>query len=219
MDLILKTRIDLLSVLALGTQPGLFCRKSICFRRSFPRLAILWNGEPLRCEKCYKDGLTCSGRNRLCDYDLKTCVVVLVEYTHYGKPQLRAVKACEHTNVCNTPLQYLNMGRGIYERSNVICCIGEACKTAAPRFQPGFITPNGKSCPACFATDISHCGSARVDCSGNEFHCISTFHEVWEHGGEAKGESPSTEMRERDWRVMISKKGRTFTSEGSLTCL
>nr|XP_060640308.1 phospholipase A2 inhibitor and Ly6/PLAUR domain-containing protein-like [Anolis sagrei ordinatus] len=144
--------------------------------------AVLRSGEPLRCEKCYKDGLTCSGTNRLCDYHLQTCVVVLVEYTHYGKPQLRAVKTCEHTNVCNTPLQYLNMGRGIYERSNVICCIGEACKTAAPRFQPGFITPNGKSCPACFATDISHCGSARVDCSGNEFHCISTFHEVWEHG-------------------------------------
>ncbi|XP_067317750.1 phospholipase A2 inhibitor gamma subunit B-like [Anolis sagrei] len=144
--------------------------------------AVLRSGEPLRCEKCYKDGLTCSGRNRLCDYDLKTCVVVLVEYTHYGKPQLRAVKTCEHTNVCNTPLQYLNMGRGIYERSNVICCIGEACKTAAPRLQPGFINPNGKSCPACFATDISHCGSARVDCSGNEFYCMSTFHEVWEHG-------------------------------------
>nr|XP_060640306.1 phospholipase A2 inhibitor and Ly6/PLAUR domain-containing protein-like [Anolis sagrei ordinatus] len=139
---------------------------------------LMSQGEPLKCETCNQDGYTCRGPHWPCDDHFKTCVVVLVEHTHYGKPQLRTVKTCEHTRLCNRSMSYLNMGQGRYERSSIVCCIGEACKTAVPRFQPELIKPNGKSCPACFAPNTTGCGSARVDCSGNEDFCLNTMQRI-----------------------------------------
>nr|XP_060640309.1 phospholipase A2 inhibitor and Ly6/PLAUR domain-containing protein-like [Anolis sagrei ordinatus] len=144
--------------------------------------AVLKSGESLDCEICSRRGHMCSGRTLTCRADQQTCAAILIENTHLGKPQLTIKKTCERSRVCNPPLQSLNMGRGRYERTSVVCCIGEDCKSAAPRFQPGFIKPNGKSCPACFATSLSLCGSARVDCSGNEFHCMNAIHEMYTGG-------------------------------------
>nr|XP_008111988.1 PREDICTED: phospholipase A2 inhibitor and Ly6/PLAUR domain-containing protein [Anolis carolinensis]XP_008111989.1 PREDICTED: phospholipase A2 inhibitor and Ly6/PLAUR domain-containing protein [Anolis carolinensis] len=140
--------------------------------------AVLWSGESLICEVCNRDGLKCSGQNETCKAQLQTCAVVLVESTNWGKPRLRTVKTCERRYNCDTPVQSLNMGRGRYERSSVFCCIGEACKKSPPRFSPGFVQPNGRECPACFATQLSLCGSAKVDCSGKEIYCISTYQTI-----------------------------------------
>nr|XP_060640310.1 phospholipase A2 inhibitor and Ly6/PLAUR domain-containing protein-like [Anolis sagrei ordinatus] len=135
-------------------------------------------GRSFECEVCRSRSSTCSGHRQRCNRTQTICAVMLVENTHEGKPQLYAIKSCAERKMCNPPFQSLNMGRGRYERSKVICCEGNNCKKAVARFQPGFIMPNGKQCPACFAKSRSECGTARVDCSGDEYYCMEVMQSI-----------------------------------------
>uniref|UniRef100_H9G8Z7 Uncharacterized protein n=1 Tax=Anolis carolinensis TaxID=28377 RepID=H9G8Z7_ANOCA len=137
-------------------------------------------GNSLRCTSCNTDGTKCSGWFRTCGQNFDTCAVILIEDTYEGNRQWRGVKTCANSRVCQMPLQYMNMGRGRYERTSIICCRGNACRNAVPRFQPGFIKPNGRQCPACLASTRTECGSAKVSCSGDELYCIEAQQYIWQ---------------------------------------
>ncbi|XP_062818520.1 phospholipase A2 inhibitor and Ly6/PLAUR domain-containing protein isoform X1 [Anolis carolinensis] len=135
-------------------------------------VAVLRNGNSLDCETCQRDGIRCSGRFKTCKDDNDICIKALLENTDEGRRRLRTEMACANSRVCQMPLQYLNTGQGRYERTSIVCCRGNACRNAVPRFQPGFIKPNGRQCPACLASNRTECGSAKVSCSGDELYCI-----------------------------------------------
>nr|XP_016850267.1 PREDICTED: phospholipase A2 inhibitor and Ly6/PLAUR domain-containing protein isoform X1 [Anolis carolinensis] len=137
-------------------------------------------GNSLRCETCGRDGTRCTGSFRTCRGHNDICIKALLENTDEGRRRLRTEMTCERSRVCEVPLQYLNTGQGRYERTSVVCCLGNACRNAVPRFQPGFIKPNGRQCPACLASKRTECGSAKVSCSGDELYCIEVQQYIWQ---------------------------------------
>ncbi|KAH0631420.1 hypothetical protein JD844_005743 [Phrynosoma platyrhinos] len=127
----------------------------------------------LRCYTCQGLGSLCRGSNQICANGENTCFVSRIETTLDGPRKRMRVEGCASSTVCKKPLQYLNLGHGLHERTSIICCVGFACRNAFPRIPSGLVKPNGKECPACFAKTPATCEHRMVDCSGEETQCIA----------------------------------------------
>ncbi|KAH0631430.1 hypothetical protein JD844_005753 [Phrynosoma platyrhinos] len=90
-------------------------------------------GNSLWCTSCSREGTWCSGNKVICDRRVRSCFVSRIENTLDRERKLMTVEGCAPSSICKHPLQYLNIGQGLYELTSFVCCVGDACKTAAPR--------------------------------------------------------------------------------------
>ncbi|KAH0631423.1 hypothetical protein JD844_005746 [Phrynosoma platyrhinos] len=174
LDMIQESRFDSSD----SAPPGIFLITMQAVLGFFLIFAFLRRGTSLVCEVCFRVGTSCFGPVITCERGQNTCAFLLIENTFDGIPVKIAMKFCASSRICKKPLQYLNIGQGRFERTSIKCCAGRACKKVSPQFPLGLIKPNGKQCYACLVVQPSHCGTAMVDCSGEESHCLNVVQKV-----------------------------------------
>ncbi|XP_042295284.1 phospholipase A2 inhibitor and Ly6/PLAUR domain-containing protein-like [Sceloporus undulatus] len=135
-------------------------------------LLLAASGNALVCEVCSSIGTSCTGSLQICEADEDTCVIVVSENSLAGDIIHTIAKSCTNSSLCKQEPKYMNLGQGKIIRSSMICCVGDACRTAVPQIPP-IIQTNGKQCPACYALSDSGCNDReRVNCVGPENSCL-----------------------------------------------
>ncbi|XP_060640953.2 phospholipase A2 inhibitor gamma subunit B-like [Anolis sagrei] len=136
-------------------------------------LFLATSGNALYCEVCTGLGTSCTGGLQICSAGNDTCIIAVTENTLVGDTIQTIAKGCGSSSVCKVGVTYMNFGQGKKIRSNTICCVGEACRTAVPQIPPLITQTNGKHCPSCYAVSPSSCNEDEiVECVGPEDNCL-----------------------------------------------
>uniref|UniRef100_A0A6J0V6G9 Phospholipase A2 inhibitor and Ly6/PLAUR domain-containing protein-like n=1 Tax=Pogona vitticeps TaxID=103695 RepID=A0A6J0V6G9_9SAUR len=139
---------------------------SLCF-------VLVTTGATLECEVCAGVGTTCTGSMQTCEAGEDTCVIAVSESSVMGIQTKSVIKMCESSSICQHGPQYMHFGHGQDMRTSLVCCVGDACRTATPQLPPIISKPNGKQCPACFNVFSGNCNPNKtVDCVGPETECL-----------------------------------------------
>ncbi|XP_053122820.1 phospholipase A2 inhibitor and Ly6/PLAUR domain-containing protein-like [Hemicordylus capensis] len=134
---------------------------------------LVTTGTSLECEVCTGIGTSCTGRMQTCEAGKDTCIIGMSESSIVGINFQMIMKSCESSRHCNLGPQYMDFGQGIAIRTMVNCCVGDACRTAAPQVPPVITGLNGKQCPACYSMFSNTCSAGEmVDCVGPETQCL-----------------------------------------------
>ncbi|XP_061453305.1 phospholipase A2 inhibitor NAI-like [Rhineura floridana] len=134
---------------------------------------LITTGASLECEVCIGIGYSCTGRMQTCEAGKDTCFVTVVENLLGEFPIQTVVKGCGFSSDCNLGPQYMNFGHGQEVRTEVACCVGEACRTASAQLPPRITKTNGKQCPACYSLISGGCNPHEVvNCVGPQNDCL-----------------------------------------------
>ncbi|XP_039368128.1 phospholipase A2 inhibitor subunit gamma B-like [Mauremys reevesii] len=134
--------------------------------------ALLATGTCLQCEVCTGFGSNCTGSMQNCTAGQDSCGIFLTEIIVVGIESQRILKACVPSSQCEAGLISVNFGNIVTSRTNITCCVGDACKTVHVTLPPADTTPNGRRCPSCFALDTEQCHEGTLECAGSETQCI-----------------------------------------------
>lgn len=133
--------------------------------------AVIDLGLSLVCEICGGFGNTCKGPLRFCPPSQDKCGITLLEGT--GALKVRSVaKTCVRSNTCDEPFTSINLGKAGEAWTQLTCCVGNECQGITPTFPPMNTTPNGKTCPACYALHTLECEEENIECTGDQFYCL-----------------------------------------------
>ncbi|XP_061453729.1 urokinase plasminogen activator surface receptor-like [Rhineura floridana] len=139
----------------------------------FTCLVLVTTGNSLECEVCSALGTSCTGSTQTCEAGKDTCIITMSEHTLVGYTMQMIDKGCASSNVCKHGPKYMDFGQGKQLRSIVTCCVGEACRTAAPQLPLTITKPNGKRCPACYTSSPGACKDEEtVACVGPQQSCL-----------------------------------------------
>ncbi|KAL8219569.1 UNVERIFIED_CONTAM: hypothetical protein K2H54_027319 [Gekko kuhli] len=128
-------------------------------------------GLSLTCEICGGTGNTCTGSLEFCPPGEDKCGIILLEGTR--ALQLRSIaKTCVRSNSCDQPFTSVNVGEAGEAWTHLTCCTGDECQEITPTLPPLDTTPNGKTCPACYAMDSLACEEEIIKCTGDQFYCL-----------------------------------------------
>uniref|UniRef100_A0ACB8FSG9 Uncharacterized protein n=1 Tax=Sphaerodactylus townsendi TaxID=933632 RepID=A0ACB8FSG9_9SAUR len=128
-------------------------------------------GLSLICEVCGGPGNTCDGSLGFCSLGEDKCGITLIEGT--GDLEVRSVvKTCIRSNLCDDPFTSVDLGKAGKTWTFLTCCMGDECRRITPTPPPLNTTPNGKTCPACYAVDSLECEEEIIPCTGDQFYCL-----------------------------------------------
>ncbi|XP_074837458.1 phospholipase A2 inhibitor gamma subunit B-like [Carettochelys insculpta] len=132
--------------------------------------AVLATGSCLQCEVCSGTGHNCTGSMQPCAAGEDSCGIIITEVTMAEVKSHSIFKGCVPSSQCRAGLFSVDLGYVMTRRRSVICCVGDACKTAT--VPAANTTLNGWHCPGCFMGNAGHCHEQTVNCGGPESQCI-----------------------------------------------
>ncbi|XP_033014645.1 phospholipase A2 inhibitor subunit gamma B-like [Lacerta agilis] len=164
--------------------------------------AFLATGTCLQCEVCYGGGSNCTGEMKTCGAGQDTCIISLMEYLQPPMTITSVAKDCGSSSFCKIGAEEINLGSGVWLRSNRVCYKDNQCGTASlpgmyclvykikklewlPSnlmadlpflsivLPPSDTKPNGLQCSGCVGMFSTKCNEKPVACNGEETKCIN----------------------------------------------
>ncbi|XP_077192953.1 phospholipase A2 inhibitor gamma subunit B-like [Paroedura picta] len=140
--------------------------------------AVMDLGLSLTCEICGGFGHTCDGSLEFCLSGEDRCGVTLLEGT--GALQVKSItKTCIRSESCDEPFASVNAGKAGEAWTHLTCCLGDECRRITPTMPPLNNTPNGKTCPACYAIQSLECEEEVIKCTGDQLYCLEASRSVF----------------------------------------
>ncbi|XP_061453180.1 phospholipase A2 inhibitor and Ly6/PLAUR domain-containing protein-like [Rhineura floridana] len=146
--------------------------------------ALVATGDSLICNCTLSPGCNADG---ICSVPTGVCVALAQEDNMGGVEISEVYKACQDDSQFCNAVNSVSATKGIYSRTNMLCCNKDMCNAAPIAVPPKNLTENGVSCPACFAIGSDSCEqSETLRCTGDDNHCITVA------GSLSRGGAPSS---------------------------